>query len=165
MLLMLMRTVEAENFSGEIRDSERSITESGRGDAAYAAEFMKALGLEPKVIICSPFKRTVETAQTLADNLDDPPPVQIAHSIMPGAGLDEILKAIKSRVECSEEDWILAVCHEPDISSCVKELLKESGDYKIPVEPGTLIGLELTCHYGQIKGRLIFLFSPMAMRA
>ena len=119
-----MRTVEAVQRVGDIRDSERGITESGRGDASYAAAFMKSLGLEPKLIICSPFKRTLETAETIAVNLPDPPPVQVAPSIMPGAGIDEIIKAIKSRVECSDQDWVLAVSHEPDIGLCVRELLR-----------------------------------------
>ncbi|HPN84341.1 MAG TPA: histidine phosphatase family protein [Victivallales bacterium] len=164
MLVMLMRHVETERPEPETRDSERGITESGRGDASYAAAFMKSLGLEPKLIICSPFRRTRETAETIASNLPYPPPVQSSPSIMPGAGVDEIMKAIKSRVECQDDEWILAVCHEPDISSSLKELLKYSGDFKIPVDPGTLIGLELKCAEGGVKGKLIFTFSPLAMR-
>ncbi len=165
MLVMLMRTAEAVHPSSDVRDSERGITESGRGDASYAAAFMKSLGLEPKLIICSPFKRTKETAETISANLPDPPPVQIAPSIMPGAGVGEIMKAIKSRVECGDQDWILAVGHEPDISSCLKELLKDSGDYSIPVESGTLVGIDLNCREGIVRGKLIFTFSPMAMRS
>ncbi len=159
-----MRTVEAEASANDLRDSERGITESGRGDASYAAAFMKALGLEPRLILCSPFRRTCETAETISANLPDAPPVQIAPAIMPGAGMDEIMKAIKSRVECGEDDWTLVVGHEPDIGTCLIEILKSSGDYKIPVESGMLIGMDLKCSEGRIRGKLIFTFSPLAMR-
>lgn len=164
MHIILMRCACSESYEQEPRDQERGLTEEGRRDVATAAAFLNALDIQLDAILASPFRRTRETAEELARQLPEAPGVTTAPAIMPGAGVEELLRAVCNRVQCSETGWVLAVGHEPDIGRTIHDALGPQGQYRLPVSPGDLFGLAIECHAGIPRGRLVFAFSPMNAR-
>lgn len=164
MYLILMRSGECVPLDTGGRDSDRFLTPDGIKDAVSSALFLASLGIEPKAILSSPFRRTKETAEIISEHLPENPEVIVAPYIMPGAGVEELLRSVKSRTECGEEDWIIAVGHEPDIGCTAKELLGLANECFIPLEPASLIALHIHCCEGKTSGKIVFLFSPKAMR-
>lgn len=164
MLLVLMRSGECHPLEPGARDSDRALNDRGIKEVVSGAVFLSSLGVEPKAILASPFKRTRQTAEILSEHLPDTPQVIVAPYIMPGAGPDEILRSIKARVICSENDCIIAVCHEPDITKTVLEILGLPQQTFIPMDNGALVGLSISCMEGRINGQFVFLFSPRSMK-
>lgn len=164
MFLVLMRSCECAPLEPGSRDAERSLTEAGIKDAVSCAIFLYSLGVEPKVVLTSPFKRTKQTAEILSEHLPENPPVVVAPYIMPGAGLDELMRSINTGLQCGDEDWVVAVGHEPDIGNSVRELLNLQSESCIPADCGVVIGMNVKNFEGKLTGKLIFTFSPIGMR-
>lgn len=165
MLLILMRSAESVPFEPGQRDSERVLTDSGCGDVISSAIFINSLGLDPKIVLCSPFKRTKQTADILSEHLTNHAPVVIAPSIMPGSGVEELMRAVISNSDESSDEWVLAVGHQPDIGMTLSELLEPAGQYVLPVDSGSIFGIIVQNINGKLNGQLMFQFSPTAMRA
>ena len=159
MLLVLMRSGECFPIETGGRDSDRQLNETGIRECVSSAIFLSSLEIEPKAILSSPFTRTKQTAEIISEHLPDNPEVIGAPYIMPGAGPEEILRSVTARTTCSNDDCVLAVCHEPDISNTVRELLGISNAF-IPVANGTVIGFRMHSHEGTTSGNIVFLFSP-----
>ncbi len=165
MLLILMRSAECVPLESGQRDSERALTDSGFGDVISSAIFINSLGLDPKVILTSPFKRTRQTADILSEHLQNHPQVVTAASIMPGSGVEELMRAVISNSDAASDEWVVAVGHQPDIGMTLKELLEPSNQFNLPVDPGSIFGIIVQNINGKLSGQLMFQFSPKAMRA
>ncbi|HBC89467.1 MAG TPA: hypothetical protein DCZ94_21220 [Lentisphaeria bacterium] len=165
MLLILMRSAECVPLEAGQRDSERALTDSGFGDVISSAIFVNSLGLDPKVILSSPFKRTKQTADILSEHLSNHPPVITAASIMPGSGVEELMRAVISNSDAGSDEWVVAVGHQPDIGMTLKELLEPANQFNLPVDPGSIFGIIVQNINGRLSGQLMFQFSPKAMRA
>ncbi len=163
MFLVLMRSGECQALDIGGRDSDRALTDKGVREAVSSAIFLSSLGVEPRAILASPFKRTRQTADILSEHLPENPQVIVAPYIMPGAGPEEIIRSVKARTNCSEKDCVIAVCHEPDISKTTMEIAHFPQNAFIPMEPGSLVGVNLSCSDGRIHGHLVFFFSPRSM--
>ncbi len=159
MKLIIMRSGECEILQSGGRDSGRDLIENGCEHIGSAAKFLSKLDISPEIILASPFRRTKHTAELLSSELPAHPPVENAPSIMPGAGVEELLRAVTNRAECNEDRWVAAVCHEPDISFILRSLL-HMDNLNIPVESASLFGLELECSGGRSEGSLLFSFYP-----
>ncbi len=164
MLLILMRSGECAALESGKHDSDRCLTENGIKDAVSVAIFLSSLGVEPKFILSSPFQRTKKTAEILSEHLPETPPVTLSQYIMPGAGVEELMRSVCSISDLSQNEWGIAVGHEPDIGNAVKELLGLQNEAVLPMEPGSVVGLNVRCDGGRPVGHLIFLFSPRSLR-
>jgi len=165
MLLILMRSAECVPFEDGQRDSERALTDSGFGDVISSAIFINSLGLDPRMILSSPFKRTKQTADILSEHLTNHPAVVTATSIMPGSGVEELMRAVISNSDAQDDEWVVAVGHQPDIGMTLKELLEPSNQFNLPVDSGSIFGVIVQNVNGRLSGQLMFQFSPKAMRS
>jgi len=164
MNIILMRHAECQCLSPGECDLGRKLVPPGCRDARRAAKFLTGIGIVPKTIITSPFKRSVDTGRKVASFLSPRPKVIVDKTMMPGAGLEEILSSATSRARCGRKQWILVVGHEPDISNAVAELLDTEQRYSIPILPATVIGIHIRIVKGCAEGDLAFSYSPMSFR-
>ena len=109
-MLWLLRHGDAEDGSP---DSERPLTEKGRGQAAAVGAALRALGVELDACLTSPRVRAVETAKLACEPLGVDPELEPKLS---GGPFDaEALAA-----GLGEE--VLLVGHDPDFSMTVHDL-------------------------------------------
>ena len=137
------------------RDSERHISEAGNCQVADAASFLNTLGISPKIILTSPFVRSQETGKCLAEKLKGDSSAETVPGLMPGAGPDELMRAITQRSDgCSAKEWIAVIIHELDAAFIFSSLI--GVDFSIPICAGMLIGMEIACSHAKVNGKLLF---------
>jgi len=119
MNLYLMRHAEAERPGGVIKtDAERPITAYGRFQAETIAEELKRRGISP-LVVTSPLKRTLQTAEILCASLGAAPFRQEEKLAATGHAPDllDLLHAY------SEAEHLLLIGHQPDIGMLVEQIL------------------------------------------
>lgn len=68
-VIHLIRHAESISETPTIQDFLRTLTEIGKRDSHFMAKKLNELNLAPDVIICSPAKRTTDTAKVFAKEL------------------------------------------------------------------------------------------------
>jgi phosphohistidine phosphatase len=140
-------------------DADRPLSESGKLEAELLGKVLQKHGIVPNPVVCSPFIRTQETASIVIEQFEEemsPMPLTI---LAPGSGSDELLRAAQNFGD-TENRWMLAVLHEPDVGYILGSLLFSGRTYPLPVKPGDLFALEIQSHHGHSEGRLAAHFSP-----
>ena len=163
MKLLLMRHVMAESMeeSGVEYDAMRPISERGRRHCHELAKSLVDLGIEPQSAICSPFCRAVETAEEMASI--SPFPYTTSSLIAPGAGVDELLKALANNCDTCD-DWVLAVLHEPDVSYLLGKILFDGKlPFDLEVLPGNLYALETEIIDQRVAANVVVSLSPVRL--
>lgn len=144
------------------RDVERHISEHGNCQAQDAANFLNDLGVSPHIILTGPFIRTKETGQCLSQKLNSGCKVETVSELMPGAGPGELMQSITQRsADCSEKGWIAVVIHSPDANYIFRSILGEN--YSLPICPGMVVGMEISCNHANISGKILFSRYPGAI--
>ena len=136
MLLLLLRHADAEPLART--DDLRPLSDKGRQQARRVARFCKERGLQPDLILTSPFLRAEETAQCVSEELKCERVLSafLAAGMMPFAAMEE-LRAY-GRFEC-----VLLVGHEPDLSALAGALLGAGNAGAIKMRKATLAGLRV----------------------
>lgn len=141
--LYLMRHAESE--SGEREDPTRPLTETGRAQAKVMAAFLKREIGRADVILCSYFKRAVDTAKPISEALGAP--LVNLWQLHPGADPAEALEAI----ERHGHGATVVVTHHPLTNLLLEKLTGAKTD-------------DISFHHGHCAhvhaGKLHWLVSP-----
>lgn len=149
MRLFLLRHAEAEDHAAS--DDARRLTPRGMEQARTVGRFCARTGIEPELILFSPFVRADQTARAFAeawppDTRTLQPALFAASGMEPEAALEE-LRAYE------RFDRVLLVGHQPDLGMLAASLLGWRDVGNLPVEKATLIGLtirSLSPHGGRL---------------
>ncbi|HMU81819.1 MAG TPA: phosphohistidine phosphatase SixA [Leptospiraceae bacterium] len=138
MKLLLARHAEAESSTP---DSERSLTEKGKSDARRMARVLRQTGWQFEEILCSPLRRTVQTAELYGAGLGTSAKnaVQAVPFLAPTA---DRTRAIEHLGEMGIRGAALWVFHMPDVAEVASWLLGIPAA-SLYVTPGTIIALNL----------------------
>jgi phosphohistidine phosphatase len=139
-MIWLLRHGDAEHGSP---DSERPLTEKGRGQSRAVGAALKALGVEIDACLTSPKVRAAETARLACEPLGVEP--QLEPKLAGGPFDAEALAA-------GLGDEVLLVGHDPDFSMAVHSLTGA----QVRMKKGGLAGIE--------KGELVVLIRPRELR-
>ena len=119
MILYLMRHAEAEKAGAAVKsDAERPLSAYGRLQARIIAEELKRREVSP-LVVSSPLRRTVQTAEILCETLGVGPWRQDARLASAGHApdLDALLKSYP------QSESLLMIGHQPDIGMMVEQVL------------------------------------------
>jgi phosphohistidine phosphatase len=120
MEIYLLRHGIAEERSSSGRDADRRLTEEGREKLHKVLECARAAGVSPSVILTSPLRRAIETAEMAAHDLGYQGKLVRTEALAPGASPQELWQEFR---EHRDESSLLAAGHEPLFSSAVAHLL------------------------------------------
>jgi phosphohistidine phosphatase len=134
MYLIVMRHGVAERLLPGQADGERPLTEAGRRRIERQALALFQAGLCPEALFCSPYRRALETAETIAGVLGMP--YRIWPGLRPGADLDAYAAMA---AEVNDRSWVMTVHHQPDVSGIVQVLTGAS----VPMEEGAMAVMEV----------------------
>jgi phosphohistidine phosphatase len=118
--LYLLRHGIAEDRSPSGRDPDRRLTEEGREKLRRVLKRAAAAGVEPSLIISSPYTRAVETAEIAASELKYKGEILRAAALVPDSSPPSVWGEIR---EHRQESSILLAGHEPLFSATVAWLL------------------------------------------
>jgi len=120
MEIYLLRHGIAEDGKPAMRDADRALTEDGREKLKRVLKRAKAAGVQPDVILSSPYRRAIETAQVAVSVLSHRGKIIETRALVPNAAPHEIWEELRSR---QTESSILLASHEPLMSSTLAFLL------------------------------------------
>jgi phosphohistidine phosphatase len=143
MKLVVVRHAAAVERNSDISEETRFLTPEGRVFFRKTARTMLKNGVEPGLILTSPFLRAVQTADILAETLAYSGPLVVRNELRPGFDmklLDKLLDDYRS------VDELVLVGHEPDMSTIVAFLISRPGGFnfkkgaaiKLKIDPSNL---------------------------
>src|SRR5579863_6391965 len=93
-------------------DSKRALVKDGKDQCMLMARVMNAFKVQVDVIVSSPLKRALQTAQFVGTELGYDGKVEVTPALKPDADYAEFQKLI---ARFSDREGVLAVGHNPNI--------------------------------------------------
>ncbi len=120
MEIYLLRHGIAEQSASTGRDADRRLTEDGRNKLCRVLKRAHAAGVRPSLILTSPYKRAVETAEIASRELGYQGKVVRVEALTPDSSPPDVWNEIRQR---RDEAAILLAGHEPLFSAIFAFLL------------------------------------------
>jgi len=148
MKLYLVRHAIAEDVRESEDDSLRPLTEKGREKMRRIAQALNELGVQPDLIVSSPYVRASQTASILAKELKYKEELAYSDFLMPMAEPDDMIGEINEKFSVEE---LMLVGHEPNLSSLASVLLAGTPNLSINFKKGGVCCLSVDdLHYDRI---------------
>ncbi len=150
MELYLLRHGVAEDGNAHTPDEERALTSDGRRKLHQVLESAAAAGLKPALILTSPLKRAVQSAEVAQAVLKDKKELLRTRALAPGATAAEVWDEVRVH---RDEPSLLLVGHNPLLSELSGYLLG-SNDIQIHFKKGAILRIDLEHFPPRPKGVL-----------
>lgn len=151
--IYLLRHGIAENSTP---DSDRALTPEGRDKLRRVLARARDAGVEPSLILSSPYKRAIETAEMAAEILRYPGKVVKIRELLPEASPYDTWEEIRKR---AGESAILLASHQPLMSSLAAFLLA-SPSLAVDMKKATLLRVDCERSGTQPQGVLKWMLTP-----
>jgi phosphohistidine phosphatase len=156
MELYLLRHGIAEDRSASGRDADRALTEEGRNKLHRVLKRAAAAGVSPSLIISSPYKRALETAEIAAAELKYKGEILKAGTVLPDSSPPSLWSEIR---EHRNETSLLVAGHEPLFSATVAFLLG-STNAMVDFRKAALVRIDIHNFGAQPQGVLQWMLTP-----
>lgn len=157
MKLYLVRHAIAEDSASYEDDSLRPLTEKGRERMKKIAASLREIGVQPDLIVSSPYVRASQTACILAKALKYREEIAYSDSLVPMGKADDMIGEINDKYSVDE---LMLVGHEPSLSSLAGVLLAGDAEIAINLKKGGVCCLSVDdLHYDR-KAVLEWLVTP-----
>jgi phosphohistidine phosphatase len=154
--LILLRHAEAVPIEQAGDDQQRPLSPRGEQEAQAAGGWLAAHGSRPDRVLCSPTRRTEETARLALAAIGAAPLPQMANEIY-DASPGELLALLDQH---SDANTVMLVGHNPGIERLVALLVEGRSDEFRGMPPGALAVLHLSDSLEPGHARLDAFWSP-----
>ena len=159
MILYLMRHANAgmprEN---PLLDAKRSLVKEGKEQCMLMARVLSALKVQVDVIVSSPLKRALQTAQFVGTELGYDAKVEIS----PALALDASYAAFqKLLAKYADREGVLVVGHNPNLFQFLGRLVTGNGGAAIRMRKASIARIDLDRHPPLLQ----WLIDPRSARA
>jgi phosphohistidine phosphatase len=134
-------------------DSARALTAEGK---EKLRRVLKQAAVKPSLILSSPYRRAVETAEIAAEVLGYTGDIERSESLTPDGSPQEVWEEIRAR---RDEDSILLASHEPLMSATVAFVLGAPGLH-VDMKKAALVRVDLDRFGPQPLGLLKWMLTP-----
>jgi phosphohistidine phosphatase len=121
-------------------DSQRALTETGRKKVHNIANGLRAFGVKFDLILSSPYLRTRETAEILAEVFKMKGKLAFSENLIPPGYLEQLVDEINEQYPVNS---LAIVGHEPALSSLISILLLGRPSINISMKKGGVCHLSL----------------------
>ena len=132
-------------------EDERPLTEEGVKLTQKVVKGMKDLGIDIKVILSSPLKRAMETAQIVSEKYDIK--IEVCEALATGNNM-ELFNLLSEYVDMGP---VCLVGHQPYMGLLISELVWGEPDVEIPLKKSGLARIDVDTYSGRPEGDLKFL--------
>jgi phosphohistidine phosphatase len=157
--LILIRHATANDQTLSQQDSARTLSALGQRQAENIAQQLKKKNYLPDYMLCSPAKRTQQTAQILNQTFKLNPDQLEIENILYSGDPDEILNNL-SHVTTAKQLFVIG--HNPNLSWLAHRLCSASNTIILP--PAGVIGMQFEIqNWNELTrkpGRLLFFIEP-----
>lgn len=164
MRIYLVRHSNAVELSaGEYEDdSQRPLTEKGCEKMETITSALKELGMNPNLIVSSPYVRARQTAEILAKGLKYHPEIEINDALVPMGDVDAIVGEINEKYQVEE---LVLVGHEPSLSTLTGTLTSGNPDMGMTLKKGGVCCLLVDDLRVERRATLEWLLTPKILSA
>jgi phosphohistidine phosphatase len=139
-------------------DCKRALVKEGKEQCMLMARVLGALKVQVDVIVSSPLKRSLQTAQFVGTELGYDAKVEISPALAPGADYHDFQDML---AKYANREGILAVGHNPTLFQFMGRLITGNGGAAIRMRKGSIARIDLASH----PPRLQWLIDPRTARA
>ena len=159
MILYLMRHANAGlRRDNPVVDRKRGLVKEGKDQCMLMARVLSAVGAQIDVIVSSPLKRALQTAQFVGTELGYDAKVEISESLSPGSDY-RICQDLLAKYQ--DREGILVVGHNPNLFQFLGKLITGNGGAAIRLRKASIAKVDLEHH----PPRLQWLIDPRSARA
>jgi phosphohistidine phosphatase len=137
-------------------DSERALTDEGRDKLSLVLRRAKAAGVEPALILTSPLKRAVQTAELAAKTLAPKAKPVSTEALSPGSSPEDVWREIRKH---AEDSAVLIAGHEPLLGEAISFFLGANGPV-VDLKKGALARVDIDSKRKSPRGILAWLITP-----
>jgi phosphohistidine phosphatase len=158
MILYLMRHANAGVFRGNpVLDAKRGLVKEGKEQCMLMARVLSALKVQIDVIVASPLKRALQTAQFVGTELGYDAKVEISPALAPNASYNDFQALLASH---AEREGVLVVGHNPNVFQFLGRMITGNGGAAIRMRKGSIARIDMDRH----PPRLQWLIDPRSAR-
>jgi phosphohistidine phosphatase len=154
MKICILRHAEAEPRGPSVAEGARKLTPKGKHELRAVLKVAREAGIEPQVILSSPWTRAIETASAASEALDCERVIE-TKSLLPGVAPAHIWGEIRALRPLKE---IMVVGHEPHLSRLAAFLLE--APVAIDLKKSGLLRIEVQEKEGPPRGVLKWMLTP-----
>ena len=159
MYLYLMRHANAGlKRENPTLDAKRGLIKEGKEQCMLMARTLSAIGVHVDVIVSSPLKRALQTAQFVGTELGYEAKVEISQALGPNADYVAFQQML---LRYSNREGVLAVGHNPNIFQFLGKLVTSNGGAALRMRKSSIARLDMD----QRPPRLEWLIDPRICRA
>ena len=149
MNLYLMRHANAGlSRVNPLLDSKRGLIKEGKEQCVLMARVLSALNVQIEVIVSSPLKRALQTAQFVGTELGFDSKVEICPALSPDAGYPAFQDML---AKYADREGVLAVGHNPNLFQFLGRLLTGNGGANIRMRKAAVARVDLDRHPPQLQ--------------
>ncbi len=158
MILYLMRHADAGSLRGNpLLDAKRGLVKEGKNQCMLMARALNALKVQIDVIVSSPLKRALQTAQFVGTEMGYDQPVEISPALAPDASYADFQDLLAEYADC---EGMLAVGHNPNMFRFLGRLVAGEEGAAIRMRKGSVARVDMERH----PPRLQWLIDPRTVR-
>ena len=150
MELYILRHGIAADAQPGLADSARELTSEGREKVAAVARMARKAGVEPSLILTSPYVRAVQTAKIAAEELGYSGHLLKTEALRPFGTPRGVWDELRDH---ADESAVLLSGHEPLLSQLVGYLLN-APSMQVEMKKATLVRIDLSGHGAVPRGAL-----------
>ena len=144
MILYLMRHANAGlRRENPVLDVKRGLVKEGKDQCMLMARVLTALRVQINVIVSSPLKRALQTAQFVGTELGYESKVEISKALAPGADYAAFQLLL---AKYSDREGVLAVGHNPNLYQFLGRLVSGNGGAAIRLRKGSIARIHMDRH-------------------
>lgn len=144
------------------KDSERPLTSKGKRQLRKSADAMKRMKLRFDLILSSPYKRALQTAEIVAEELKLKKRLKLSDSLKSENDPETVIGEIAGLKPAPKN--VLLVGHEPYLSHLVSRLISGNENMAMDFKKGGLCKLEMEKLDGKTSAQLAWLLTPKLMK-
>ena len=159
MILYLMRHANAGTIrENPVLDAKRGLIKEGKEQCMLMARVLGALKAPIDVIVSSPLKRAMQTAQLVGTELGYDAKVEISPALGLNASYADFQELL---AKYADREGILVVGHNPNVFQFLGRLITGNGGAAIRMRKGSIARVDMEHH----PPRLQWLLDPRTARA
>jgi phosphohistidine phosphatase len=139
-------------------DAKRGLIKDGKDQCILMARVLSALKVQVDVIIASPLKRAMQTAQFVGTELGYDGKVEVSPALKPDA---EYVDFQKLMAKYADREGVLAVGHNPSLFQFLGRVVTGNGGANLRMRKGSVARIDLDRHPPQLQ----WLIDPRMARA
>ncbi len=144
MILYLMRHANAGLSKGNpVLDEKRALIKEGKEQCMLMARMLSALKVQVDVIVSSPLKRCLQTAQFVGTELGYEAKVEVSPALRPDADYAAFQQLLE---KYANREGVLVVGHNPNLFKFLGRIITGNGGAGVRMRKGSVARIDMDRH-------------------